>query len=186
MVADEKFEVLIEDDCEALNAHEAAIFLEFGCTVGDPSFDGRPTLVYTTQPYLDDDDGGAYYVDVRGLLVESQSRALKTLHTSRNLANGGTLGIDGRLYFCFQGAKLGTKEAHPAGVSSVDPHNWDDWRVEVETWQQRPFNSPNDIVQSQTTGSFFFTDPCYAAAQGFAPPALLGDWVWRLDPDGCA
>jgi len=184
-----EFEVLAESDCETLNAHEAAIFLEHGVRVGDPAFDDGPTVIFTTQPYCGDDR--YYLVDIKALNVNT--RAVKVLHTSRNLANGGTLGMDGRLYFCFQGAKVadsisdGDGEFHlRAGISSVDPRDWESsWRVEVDAWQNRVFNSPNDVVMTRS-GSLFFTDPSYAAAQQYAPPAQLGDWVWRFDPrDKC-
>ena len=182
----ENFEILIEGECEDVNAHEAAIFLADGVQTGDDEFDGRPVLIFTTQPYCSKKDR-YYCVDIKGLCLET--RRLKVLHTSRNLANGGCLGRDGRLYFCFQGAKVEAKDLseemlhHPAGISSVDPKDWDDWRIVVDGWgpDGRPFNSPNDVVMSASSGSLFFTDPSYAAQQGYAPPAALGDWVWRYD-----
>ena len=186
---DPLYEIVVEADCFNLNAHEAAVFLEHGVETGDESFDNRPTLLFTTQPFFEEEEGrGGYAVAIKGVTLDTLKT--KTLHRSRNLANGGTLGMDGRLYFCFQGAKVESESSeikmfqHPAGVSSVDPKDWSDWRVEVDGWGPNlvSFNSPNDVVISRKSGSVFFTDPSYAAAQGYGPPAALGDWVWRYDP----
>jgi len=246
------FDVLVEGTAEEINAHEAAIFLRSGVTVpadatttpeDAAALSGQPTLIFTSQPYecatksksplpsapkAEDATTSdvPFFVDIKALVVDGPHKGrLVVLHTSRNLANGGTVGCDGRLLFCFQGAKLADSEmSHlgqirddpdddhhvlttkttptesgdtnddddddalaylPAGVFSVSPRDWSDWRREFEfAWGQADarFNSPNDVVVSRETGSIWFTDPAYAYLQGYAPEAMLGDWVWRFDP----
>ena len=104
------------------------------------------------------------------------------LYSSTNTVNGGNLGFDGRIYYAFKGAKVGANKRKASGIYSVEPHDWSDWRLEVNSWGGKPFNSPNDVVMKRSDGSLWFTDPIYGYAQGSGPPAVLGNWVYRLDP----
>lgn len=172
------FEVLAEGD---LCAHEAAIYVQEN--------EDEASVVFTTKPY--EKRKGSYFVDIKRLRVDGERKGVvEVMHSSCNLANGGTLGPDGRLYFCFQGKRISDSEAHddedgfyymyhPSGIYSVDPATWNDWRCEtVNNWAN--FNSPNDVA-AYADGSLWFTDPSYAYAQGHAPPPALGEWVWRID-----
>lgn len=181
---DPVFSVLAEGPAEKLCAHEAATFLEYGAGGYH-----HPCLIFTTKPYVD--AVGQKVVDIKRLALAGPSCGkVDVLHTSGNCANGGTLGFDGRLYFCFQGPKgpkANTDQYYPAGIFSVDPHDFTDWRKTVDQWsdggdgwEPLHFNSPNDVVM-RSDGSVWFTDPSYAHAQGLSPPPQLGEWVWRYD-----
>jgi len=102
------------------------------------------------------------------------------MYSSTNTVNGGTYGPDGRLYFCFKGAKLGDHVKSP-GIYSVDPSNWAEWRAVVTSWGGKMFNSPNDVIV-KSDGTLWFTDPPYGWAQGSGGEPQVGNWVWRFDP----
>lgn len=173
-------DILAEGPVEELNAHEAAIFLEHGAGAYY-----HPCLIFTTKPY---DSSGKKVVGIKRLALAGPDRGqVDVLHTSGNCFNGGTVGFDGRLYFCCQGPKANANKYYPAGIYSVDPHDFTDWRVVVDEWSDGNdgwaplhFNSPND-VRVRSDGSVWFTDPSYAYAQGIAPKPQLGEWVWRYD-----
>jgi gluconolactonase len=100
---------------------------------------------------------------------------IETIRESACMANGMTLGADGRLLVCEQG----TPE-RPAAIAAVDRATGEREAL-VEGWRGAPFNSPNDIVV-KSDGSVWFTDPSYGALQGFKPQPELGDYVYRFDP----
>merc|ERR1719316_787744 len=108
-------------------------------------------------------------VDIKRLaLAGPECGEVTVLHTSANCANGGTLGFDGRLYFCFQGPQATADKYYAAGIFSVDPHDFSDWCKVVDSWSDDcdgwktlHFNSPNDVVV-RSDGSVWFTDPSYA------------------------
>jgi gluconolactonase len=93
-----------------------------------------------------------------------------------NAANGMAPGLDGRLLICEQG----TRSAY-ARISSLDPETGAIETV-VDGWDGLRFNSPNDIVV-KSDGSVWFTDPSYGHLQGFKPEPLIGDYVYRYDPE---
>jgi gluconolactonase len=81
-------------------------------------------------------------------------------------ANGMALGHDGRLVVCEQ---IG------GAIAAVDPATGER-ELLVDG-----FNSPNDVVV-KSDGTIWFTDPSYGWLQGFRPPPLLRDAVYRFDP----
>ena len=93
-----------------------------------------------------------------------------------NMANGMALGPDGRLVVCEQGGM-----AEPARISRVDPATGR-WETVVNGWCGLAFNSPNDVVVA-VDGTLWFTDPSYGHLQGFRPEPVLGDYVYRYDPE---
>lgn len=175
MTHDATFEVLAEGE---IGAHEAAIYIE-------DEEEGN-SLVFTSKPY--EKGEGEYYADIKTLKVDGPNKGrIDVVFTNSNLVNGGTKGTDGRLYFCFQGCSKHSSAFdddssdffRSAGIYSVDPKNWKDWRSPVDGVPK--FNSPNDVATRTTDSSMWFTDPSYAFAQGLTPPPEVGDWVWRLD-----
>lgn len=92
-------------------------------------------------------------------------------------ANGMTAGPDGSLLVCEQGDLT-----HRARISRVETRTASA-TVYVDSWHGRPLNSPNDVVQGRD-GAVWFTDPSYGHLQGFRPHPAVGDFVYRLDPDG--
>jgi gluconolactonase len=112
-------------------------------------------------------------VDVKRLdLVE---RTVSTLLADANLANGMTLGLDGRLLVCEQGSMT-----RPARIAALDRATGGTETV-VDAWRGLPLNSPNDVVVA-ADGAIWFTDPSYGFLQGFRPAPQSGDYVYRHDP----
>jgi gluconolactonase len=111
-------------------------------------------------------------VDIRRL--DLASRALSTVRADANAANGMALAPDGRLLVCEQGSTT-----RLAGLSLVDRATG---ATEMLTaaFDGRPLGSPNDVVVARD-GSVWFTDPSYGHLQGFRPPPVLPDAVYRLD-----
>ncbi|MBV9492697.1 MAG: SMP-30/gluconolactonase/LRE family protein [Acidobacteria bacterium] len=107
--------------------------------------------------------------------LDVAKRKLSVFREASNMGNGMTLDREGRLLICEQGS-LTT----PARISRLDLQTG---AIETVTdrWFGLPFNSPNDVVV-KSDGTIWFTDPSYGALQGFRPPALSGDYVYRCDP----
>ena len=55
----------------------------------------------------------------------------------------------------------------------------------VDEWFGLTFNSPNDIVV-KSDGTVWFTDPSYGYLQGVKDAPLVGDFVYRHDPERLA
>jgi gluconolactonase len=70
--------------------------------------------------------------------------------------------------------------SEPARISRVDRASGQRHRV-VDDWRGLPFNSPNDVVVA-SDGAIWFTDPSYGHLQGFRPPPVVGEFVYRHDP----
>jgi gluconolactonase len=51
----------------------------------------------------------------------------------------------------------------------------------VDQWFGLRLNSPNDVVV-KGDGTIWFTDPSYGFLQGFKGEPLIGDYVYRYDP----
>jgi gluconolactonase len=92
-----------------------------------------------------------------------------------NVANGMALDLEGRLVVCEQG----TRSQH-AAVTRLDRTTGGVETV-VDAFRDLRLNSPNDVVV-KSDGSVWFTDPSYGHLQGFKPEPLLGDYVYRYDP----
>lgn len=112
---------------------------------------------------------------LNGLEYTLDQDRITVLRTSANAVNGMTLGLDGRLVVCEQGTLHG-----PARISSIDRKTGAVQTV-VDSFDGRPLNSPNDVVVTRG-GPIWFTDPSYGHLQGFRPPPVLADNVYRHDP----
>jgi gluconolactonase len=103
-------------------------------------------------------------VDIKRL--DLGSLTVSVVRPDAAAANGMALGHDGRLVVCEQ---IG------GAIAAVDR----------STGEREPlvdgFNSPNDVVV-KSDGTIWFTDPSYGWLQGFRPPPLLRDAVYRFDP----
>lgn len=102
--------------------------------------------------------------------------ALRTVREPSNMANGMTADLEGRLVVCEQGTL-----SDPARVSRL---NLLDGGVTTVTdqWRGLRYNSPNDVVV-KSDRTIWFTDPSYGALQGFKPAPMVGDYVYRHDPE---
>jgi gluconolactonase len=92
-----------------------------------------------------------------------------------HMPNGMALDGRGRLVVCEQGTL-----AEPARISRLDRSTGATETV-VDRWRGLALNSPNDVVV-KGDGTIWFTDPSYGHLQGFRPEPLVGDFVYRHDP----
>ncbi|KIG17217.1 Gluconolactonase [Enhygromyxa salina] len=144
------------------NAHEGPVYL-----------DGA--LYFTTVPVdVSIPIEGFKQVAIRRLDLDSGQ--LHTVREPSNMANGMTLDRAGNLIICEQGTKT-----TPAAISRLNPRT-NEYTKLVEEWFGLPFNSPNDVVVRRD-GSIWFTDPSYGFVQGFKPAPLLGNFVYRFEPE---
>lgn len=90
-------------------------------------------------------------------------------HPSRH-ANGNFFTPDGTLYSCEHGARR---------VSVTTPDG--EYRVLVDNFEGKKFNSPNDVVVD-SKGVVWFTDPAYGLRD--RPREIAGNHVFRLDRGG--
>jgi gluconolactonase len=112
-------------------------------------------------------------VDVKRL--DLTSGAVSTVRERANIANGMTLGSDGRLLVCEQGSL-----SERAQIAALDTATGASEPI-IDGWRGVPLNSPNDVVVA-IDGAIWFTDPSYGFLQGFRPPPQSGDYVYRHDP----
>jgi gluconolactonase len=113
-------------------------------------------------------------VAIRRLLLDGTGR-IQTVRDDAGTANGMALDAAGRLIVCEQGTPW-----RAAAIARVDPFSGA--RVPlVDAWLGLPLNSPNDVVVRRD-GTVWFTDPSYGHLQGFRPPPLAGDHVYRFEP----
>jgi gluconolactonase len=103
------------------------------------------------------------------------SGEVSVVRADANRANGMALHPDGRLVVCEQGTR-----STPARIALVDRATGAAETL-VDGWGGLPLNSPNDVVV-HSDGAVWFTDPSYGWLQGFRPPPMLGDAVYRHDP----
>jgi gluconolactonase len=143
-----------------IDAHEGPVYV--------PSQDA---LFFTTVPRRD--RTGAPRVQIKRLTLDGEARVVRA---DANAANGMALARDGRLLVCEQGTL-----ASPARITAFDPDSGEVETV-VDNWHDLPLNSPNDVVAAHE-GGIWFTDPRYGALQGFRPDSMLGDRVYRYDPE---
>ena len=92
-----------------------------------------------------------------------------------NTANGMTLDREGRLVICEQGSKT-----EPGQISRLNLKT-NELETVVDQWFGLRLNSPNDVVV-KSDGTIWFTDPSYGFLQGFKGEPLIGDYVYRYDP----
>lgn len=149
------------------DAHEGPVYVE-----------EEDALYFTTLPR--GRDSGYPEVDIKRLALDGtrfpldQDR-ISVLRTNANTVNGMTLGLDGRLVVCEQGTLCGL-----ARISRIDRTSGAAQTL-VDAFDGRPLSSPNDVVVTRD-GAVWFTDPSYGHLQGFRPPPVLSDSVYRYDP----
>lgn len=155
----------------------------------DPQFEVIPGIPAHEGPVYVRDENALYFTTVpattnvpafgdRNVAIgrlDVATRKVTTFLAASNMANGMTLGRDGRLLVCEQGSK--TSSAQISAISLADGKR----ETIVDRWFALPFNSPNDVVV-KSDGTIWFTDPSYGALQGFRNPPLSGDYVYRFDP----
>ena len=103
------FDIVVEDSAETLGAHEGASYM-------------NGHIIFTTKPFKEPTSGAVFQGDIKA--VDLQTGEVRMLWRSPNLANGATVGPDGRLYVCFQGQSVhdkGTEMEILAGIFAIDP-----------------------------------------------------------------
>ncbi|MGD9545618.1 MAG: SMP-30/gluconolactonase/LRE family protein [Methylocystis sp.] len=146
------------------NAHEGPVYVA-----------ADHALYFTTTPEAGFKNVHVRRVRLSGDAFPFRSGAIETVLENANMANGMTLGSDGRLVVCEQG----TRET-PARISRFDPRSGAIETI-VDHWRGLRFNSPNDVAIA-SDGAIWFTDPDYGQLQGFKGPAEIGAYVYRHDP----
>ena len=144
-----------------VDAHEGPVY-----------FADENALYFTTSPRAGVDR--TPLVQIKRLALEEPGEP-SVLVAEANGANGMAPDCEGRLVVCEQGSRW-----EPARLSRVDRTTGQRESV-VEDWRGLPFNSPNDVVVA-SNGAIWFTDPSYGHLQGFRPPPMVGNYVYRHDP----
>lgn len=155
----------------ATDAHEGPAY--------DPDEDA---LYFTTLPRsVGAPAAGPPSVDVKRVALDGDRfpvdpDRVSTVRENANMANGMALDLEGRLVACEQG----TRSQH-AAITRLDRISG---TVEtlIDGWGDLRLNSPNDVVV-KSDRTIWFTDPRYGHLQGFRPEPLVGDHVYRFDPD---
>lgn len=147
------------------NAHEGPVY-----------FRKNNELYFTTVPEsINTPIDGFKKVSIKKVSL-NQDNKVETVLESTNMANGMTMDLRHNLLICEQGTKTTKAGISRLKIGASVPE------VLVEEWFGLPFNSPNDIVVKRDDGSIWFTDPAYGYPQGFRPPPLVGNFVYRFDP----
>jgi gluconolactonase len=129
-------------------------------------------LYFTSTPRPGPDRSPAVQIKRLGL---EEPGEVSVLVVEANGANGMTADLDGNLIVCEQGSRW-----QPARITRVDRRTGERETV-LDHWRGLPLNSPNDVVVAGD-GAIWFTDPSSGHIQGFRPPPMLGDHVYRHDP----
>jgi gluconolactonase len=110
----------------------------------------------------------------RILKWEESTGAVSEYRNPSDFANGNTRDRQGRLITCEHGARRVTRTEYDGRIS-----------VLMDSWNDRPLNSPNDVVV-KSDGSVWFTDPPFGILgnyEGHQAEPENDQNVYRLDPD---
>jgi gluconolactonase len=152
------------------DAHEGPVYIK-----------DEDALYFTTLPRPTDVPlPGSRYVAIKRLALNGDrfpvSQAnISVVHEPANNANGMTLDREGRLVICEQGSK-----AEPGRIGRLNLKT-NEVETVVDQWFDLRLNSPNDVVV-KSDGTIWFTDPSYGFLQGFKSEPMIGDYVYRYDP----
>lgn len=147
-----------------INAHEGPVYVA-----------AEHALYFTTAPDPAHRTIAIMRVLLSGDAFPFAAKAIETVQSPSNMANGMVLDRDGHLLVCEQG----TRET-PARISRLELATGAVATV-VDGWRGKPLNSPNDVVV-KSDRTVWFTDPDYGALQGFRDAPELGAYVYRHDP----
>jgi gluconolactonase len=139
---------------------------------GPAYFADENALYFTTLPRPGADHSAS--IQIKRLPLDDPED-ISLLVANANGANGMASDRDGRLIVCEQGSHW-----EAARISRVDRATGERESL-VEDRRGLQFNSPNDAVVAGD-GAIWFTDPSYGHLQGFRPPPVVGDFVYRHDP----
>src|SRR6516162_10411756 len=119
--------------------------------------------------------GCIYFSDIGNRIMKFDPKTGKTVEYRKpsGRANGLDFDPKGRLVAC-EGANSGGNRR--VTITEKDGSV----RVLADKWKGKRFNSPNDLT-IDTKGRVYFTDPRYV---GDEPREIVGEYVYRVDPDG--
>ncbi|MEV7551276.1 SMP-30/gluconolactonase/LRE family protein [Amycolatopsis sp. NPDC089917] len=157
------FEVL-DERFARVNGDEWMRRLHTGCrwTEGPAYFPAGRYLVFSDIP------------NDRVLRWDETTGAVGVFREPAGFHNGHTVDRQGRLVSCEQGGRRVTRTEHDGTTT-----------VLAETYQDKRFNSPNDVVES-SDGAIWFTDPSYGIDSDYeghqAESEIGACHVYRVDP----
>jgi gluconolactonase len=150
-----KHSILVRTD-----AHEGPVFVSH-----------QNRLYFTTKPDFQSDD---VHIAIR--YVDLDTLNVGTFMPRSNMANGMWLSADGKALLV---AEQGTMHT-PGAISRIKLADGTR-EVIVDSFEGKPFNSPNKVIES-SKGWIYFSDPDYGANQGFKPKPELPMAVYAHDP----
>ena len=160
------YEVLDEDFRRKIRLSASVERLHTGCrwTEGPVYFPAHRCLIWSDIP------------NDRMLRWNEADGSVSTFRSPSHYANGNTLDREGRLVTCEHGGRRVTRTEHDGSIT-----------VLADRYQDRRFNSPNDVVV-KSDGSIWFTDPTYGIDSDYegykAESEQDGSHVYRIDPSG--
>jgi gluconolactonase len=154
------------------HAPRLSLLAEVDAHEGPVYFADENALYFTTLPRSGTDRSPS--VQIKRLSLDDPAEA-SVLVAAANGANGMAQDLDGRLIVCEQGSSW-----ESARISRIDRATGGREAL-IEDWRDLQFNSPNDVTVA-SDGAIWFTDPSYGYLQGFRPPPVVGDFVYRHDP----
>jgi len=157
----------VTGDCPRLS-----LLAEVDAHEGPVYFVDEDALYFTTLPRPGADRTPS--VQIKRLAL-GQPGEISVLVAEANGANGMTADLEGNLIVCEQGSRW-----QPARISALGRGTGERETI-VDHWRGLRLNSPNDVVVA-ADGAIWFTDPSYGHLQGFRPPPVVGDYVYRHDP----
>lgn len=104
---------------------------------------------------------------------DEETEAVSVFRKPSNNANGNTRDRQGRLLTCEHDARRLTRTEYDGSITVI-----------AESFEERPLNSPNDVV-CKTDGSIWFTDPPFGILgnyEGHVAKPELPTNVYRWDP----
>ncbi|MGQ0549140.1 MAG: SMP-30/gluconolactonase/LRE family protein, partial [Armatimonadota bacterium] len=152
------------------DAHEGPIYAK-----------DEDALYFTTLPLPTNNPmPGMRHVAIKRLALNGDrfpvsGTSISVVRAPANMANGMTLDREGRLAISEQGTRT-----EPGRISRLNLRT-NDIDTVVDRWSDLRFNSPNDVVV-KSDGTVWFTDPGYGFLQAFKDEPLIGDYVYRYDP----
>ncbi|MEZ5786228.1 MAG: SMP-30/gluconolactonase/LRE family protein [Xanthobacteraceae bacterium] len=156
-------------DAEEAKAH--SILVKTDAHEGPVVVPEQNRLYFTTKPDFQSDD---VHIAIR--YVDLDTLKVGTFLPRSNMANGMWLSADGKALLV---AEQGTMHT-PGAISRINLANGTR-TVIVDSFEGKPFNSPNKVIES-SKGWIYFSDPDYGANQGFKPAPRLPMAVYAHDP----
>jgi gluconolactonase len=132
--------------------------------------------IWSEGPVYCPEDDSIVWIDAHGdrLLRWSERDGVEIIRQPSHYQNGNGQDLEGRLVSCSSGDRAIIRQEHRG-----------EWAILVDRYQDKRFNSPNDLVVKRD-GTIWFTDPPYGLTQpnqGYGgEQEQPGCFVYRFDP----